>query len=144
MSEPMSHDEPDVRASRYVLGEMSEADAAREARILGALIEKESCISLEHRTCWSTAARLKTSREEGAGLGQITRAWDASGALRFDALAETVAMDPRALQELNWGNVYTRADLVFVDGAITWDRSDPSRRPVVDFELGQPGEGDVK
>ncbi len=39
---------------------------------------------------------------------------------------------------------YTRADLVFVDGAITWDRNDPARRPVTDFELGQPGEGDVK
>ena len=39
---------------------------------------------------------------------------------------------------------YTRADVVFVDGAVTWDRNDPARRPVVDFELGQPGEGDVK
>lgn len=78
---------------------------------VGALIEKESCITLEHRHCWSPAARLKTSREEGAGLGQITRAWSASGALRFDALAETRAMDPRALQELTWANVYARADL---------------------------------
>src|SRR3989344_4470371 len=74
---------------------------------VGALIEKESCITLQHRTCWSTAARLKTSREEGAGLGQITRAWGASGALRFDALAETRAMDPQALQELSWDNAYT-------------------------------------
>lgn len=78
---------------------------------LGALIEKESCITLSHRTCWSTAARLKTSREEGAGLGQITRAWTASGALRFNALAETRLLDPVALEELSWENVYTRADL---------------------------------
>lgn len=70
---------------------------------IGALIEKESR--------WDTAARLKTSREEGAGLGQITRAWSPSGALRFDALAETRALDPRALNELSWDNVYTRADL---------------------------------
>ncbi|OYX49397.1 MAG: amidohydrolase [Alphaproteobacteria bacterium 32-64-14] len=41
-------------------------------------------------------------------------------------------------------SVYTRADIVFVDGAVTWDRSNEARRPVTDFELGQPGEGDVK
>ncbi len=39
---------------------------------------------------------------------------------------------------------YTRADLVFVDGAVTWDRANVDSQPVVDFELGQPGEGDVK
>lgn len=78
---------------------------------LGSLIEKETCITLKHKGCWSTTARLKTSREEGAGLGQITRAYDANGVLRFDALAETKAMAPEALYELSWANVYTRADL---------------------------------
>lgn len=78
---------------------------------IGALIEKESCVTLKSRTCWSTAARLKTSREEGAGLGQITRAWGADGRLRFDALAEVRAMDPASLQELSWHTVYLRADL---------------------------------
>ncbi|WP_417459937.1 amidohydrolase family protein [Kordiimonas sp.] len=41
-------------------------------------------------------------------------------------------------------SVYTKADMTFVDGAVTFDRNDPSRQPVMDFELGQPGEGDVK
>ena len=41
-------------------------------------------------------------------------------------------------------SVYTRADLVFVDGAVTWDRANLARLPVMDFELGQPGEGDRK
>jgi len=41
-------------------------------------------------------------------------------------------------------SVYTKADMTFVDGAVTFDRHDPSRQPVMDFELGQPGEGDVK
>ena len=35
-------------------------------------------------------------------------------------------------------------DLVFVDGAVTWDRANLNSQPVVDFELGQPGEGDRK
>lgn len=85
--------------------------AAPRRSYLGALIEKETCITLEHRSCWSTTARLKTSREEGAGLGQLTRAWRPDGTLRFDALEEARAMAPQALRELSWDNVYTRADL---------------------------------
>lgn len=41
-------------------------------------------------------------------------------------------------------SVYTKADLTFVDGAVIFDRAHPDRNPVMDFELGQPGEGDVK
>ena len=41
-------------------------------------------------------------------------------------------------------SVYTRADITFVDGAVIWDRADKSRQGVMDFELGQPGEGDMK
>lgn len=41
-------------------------------------------------------------------------------------------------------SVYSRADLVFVDGAVTWNRADVNSQPVTDFELGQPGEGDRK
>ncbi|WP_295855154.1 hypothetical protein [uncultured Xylophilus sp.] len=78
---------------------------------VGALIEKETCITLRHPYCWSTAARLKTAREEGAGLGQLTRAWAADGSLRFDALAEVRALAPAALRDLTWATVYQRADL---------------------------------
>lgn len=78
---------------------------------MGSLIEQETCISLKHRYCWSPTAKLKTSREEGAGLGQLTRAWSSSGALRFDALQEVKSMDPTALRELNWDSVYSRVDL---------------------------------
>jgi imidazolonepropionase-like amidohydrolase len=35
-------------------------------------------------------------------------------------------------------SVYTRADLVYIDGALRFDRSDPARQPVSDFSLGQP------
>jgi imidazolonepropionase-like amidohydrolase len=41
-------------------------------------------------------------------------------------------------------SVYTRPDKVWIDGALLYDAHDPKRRPVSDFELGQPGEGDVK
>ena len=40
-------------------------------------------------------------------------------------------------------SVYTRPQQVWIDGALMYDMNDPRRRPVTDFELGQPGEGDV-
>lgn len=78
--------------------------------LLPALVEHESCITLRHSRCWSATSRLKTSREEGAGLGQITRAWSPDGRLRFDALAEMRQAHP-ALRELSWATIYQRPDL---------------------------------
>jgi len=38
-------------------------------------------------------------------------------------------------------SVYTRADRVYIDGALMFDRFDPNRRPRTDFEVGLfPGE----
>jgi hypothetical protein len=34
-------------------------------------------------------------------------------------------------------SVYAKADQVFVDGALLYDRNDPDRQPISDFELGQ-------
>ncbi len=41
-------------------------------------------------------------------------------------------------------SVYSRPEKVWVDGALLYDNQDRKRRAVSDFELGQPGEGDVK
>jgi imidazolonepropionase-like amidohydrolase len=41
-------------------------------------------------------------------------------------------------------SVYAKADKVFIDGALMYDRTNPAMQPVMDFELGQPGEGDLK
>jgi hypothetical protein len=77
----------------------------------GGLIELESCISLTHSRCWSPKSRLKSAREEGAGLGQLTRAFREDGSIRFDALAESKKLDPRGLKELSWDTIYDRPDL---------------------------------
>jgi len=37
-------------------------------------------------------------------------------------------------------SVYAHADLVLIDGAVAWDRSDPAHQPRSDFELGRPQE----
>jgi hypothetical protein len=76
-----------------------------------ALIEHESCISLKHSRCWSPTSQLKSAREEGAGLGQLTRAFHADGRVRFDALEDSKRLDPKGLNELRWENVYQRPDL---------------------------------
>lgn len=41
-------------------------------------------------------------------------------------------------------SAYSRAEKVWVDGALLFDANNPKLRPVADFELGQPGEGDAK
>ena len=41
-------------------------------------------------------------------------------------------------------SVYSRPEKVWIDGAVMYDWADASKRPVTDFELGQPGRGDAK
>ena len=77
----------------------------------GGLIEQESCISLTHSKCWNPKSSLKTKREEGAGLGQLTRAYKADGSIRFDSLAEMRNRYKEDLKELAWSNIYQRPDL---------------------------------
>jgi hypothetical protein len=79
--------------------------------LLGALVEHESCVSIKSTRCWSPRSQLKTAREEGAGLGQITRAYTSDGRIRFDSLGEMKRRYPMELSELSWGNVYDRPDL---------------------------------
>ena len=77
----------------------------------GALIEHESCISLTHSKCWNPKSRLKSDREEGAGLGQLTRAFKSDGSIRFDALEDAKRLDKKGLNDLRWETVYSRPDL---------------------------------
>lgn len=63
---------------------------------LGAQVEQETCVSLKSARCWSPRAELRTSRERGVGLGQITKT------SRFDALSEIRATNPRALKGWDW------------------------------------------
>ena len=104
---------PAAEQYRLTFGQEQRANWPDHPRpeVLPALVEHESCISLTHSRCWNPKSRLKTSREEGAGFGQITRAWSPNGSTRFDALAEMRDQHPAALKDLNWSNVYARPDL---------------------------------
>lgn len=78
--------------------------------VLAGLVEQESCTYLGSPSCWSPTARLKTQREEGAGMGQITRAFNPDGSVRFDSLADLRSHHPE-LKGWSWSNVYQRPDL---------------------------------
>ena len=86
----------------------------------GALIEHESCITLCRKRCWSPTSRLKTKREEGAGLPQLTRAYNRYGKLRFDIIHTLRRKHPKELSELNWNNVYNRPDLQMRAMMLLW------------------------
>jgi hypothetical protein len=49
---------------------------------------------IEQESLWRIRAQLKTDRELGCGLGQFTKAFNADGTVRFDALTETKRLDP--------------------------------------------------
>jgi len=66
----------------------------------------------------------------------------ANPAKSMGILDQTGTLEPGKMADVviwsgNPFSVYAKADLVFVDGARVYDRSDPSRQPVSDFELGQ-------
>jgi imidazolonepropionase-like amidohydrolase len=63
---------------------------------------------------------------------------DMTGSLEAGKMADVVLWNGDPL------SVYSRPEKVWIDGALMFDANDPKRRPVSDFELGQPGEGDVK
>lgn len=67
-------------------------------------IEQESCISLTHSRCWSPYSELKTSREYGFGLGQITVAFNKDGSERFNVWKDLTRIDPVLKQKWTWEN----------------------------------------
>ena len=63
---------------------------------------------------------------------------DMTGSLEPGKMADVVLWNSDPL------SVYSRPEKVWIDGALLYDAMNPRLRPVSDFELGQPGEGDVK
>ncbi|MEN9682844.1 MAG: hypothetical protein RLZZ427_595 [Pseudomonadota bacterium] len=61
-----------------------------------------------------------------------------TGSLAAGKMADVVLWNGNPL------SVYSRPEKVWIDGALLFDADQRGHRPVSDFELGQPGEGDVK
>lgn len=92
----------------------------------GAMIEHESCITLTNPRCWSPSSELLTKwkngkiREQGVGLGQITRAYGESGLIRLDVLTDLKKRYPRDLAGLTWDNIKVKPDLQIVAISLLW------------------------
>jgi imidazolonepropionase-like amidohydrolase len=85
--------------------------------------------NLSEATAW-----VWLSRNPAYALGIL----DKTGTLKAGKMADVVLWNGNPFSD------YTRPERVWIDGALMYDANDPTRRPVSDFELGQPGEGDVK
>ncbi|RZJ02853.1 MAG: amidohydrolase [Brevundimonas sp.] len=81
-------------------------------------------ISEEHAISWIT---LNPARSLGIA--------DQTGSLESGKRADVVIWSASPF------SVYARADQVFIDGGLAFDRMNPAYQPVSDFELGQPGYG---
>lgn len=97
------------------------AKALADGRRLGLAISDE--------VAWTW---LAINPARALGIDKVT------GSLKAGKMADVVLWNGNPL------SVYSRPEKVWIDGALLYDAMDPKRRPVSDFELGQPGEGDVK
>ena len=77
-------------------------------------------ITPEHAIRWITSNAAKS-----LGLESVT------GTIAPDMAADLVIWNQNPF------SVYAKADQVFIDGVLFFDRMDPSKQPVSDFELGQ-------
>ena len=89
--------------------------------------------------------RMGINIPDGEVIGWITL--NAAKAMGIDAM--TGSLEEGKMADLVLWNgdplsVYSRPEKVWIDGALMFDAANPKQRPVSDFELGQPGEGDVK
>jgi imidazolonepropionase-like amidohydrolase len=89
------------------------------AKVMGAAARVGIDIQPEHAIKWITSNPAKA-----LGIDADT------GTLEAGKMADVVVWSGSPF------SVYTRADLVFVDGALAWDRFDDSVNPVTDFSLG--------
>ena len=103
---------------------------------------------LTQRLNQEAAAALAAGRRAGLNIPEEHAiSWITSNAARSIGIGdETGSLTPGlrgdvVIWSANPFSVYARADQVFIDGALTFDRMDPRYQPVSDYELGQPGFG---
>lgn len=72
---------------------------------LAGLVEQETCASLKSKRCWNPREELKTFREYGFGLGQITIAYNADRSERFNEY-KNLRRKYASLSQWQWADRY--------------------------------------
>jgi len=124
-----------------------------------AILQKAGACVMIHSDDQNGIQRLNQGVAKGLAAGrragiaipdEIAWEWLAINPARALGIADkTGSLKPGKMGDVvlwngNPFSVYTRPEKVWIDGAMLYDALDPKLRPVSDFELGQPGEGDVK
>lgn len=115
-----------------------------------AIVHSDSAIGIQ-RLHQEAAKALADARKAGLQIS-IADAWrwlSSNPAKALGIADRTGSLEPGKNADLVlWSghpfSVYTKAEQVYVDGALIFDLNDEAHQPVSDFRLGQPGEGDVK
>jgi len=89
------------------------------AKVMGAAAKAGIDIPPEHAIVWITR-----NPAQALGIGDVT------GTLEAGKMADVVLWNGDPF------SVYTRAERVYIDGALVYDRNSPQSNPVTDFTLG--------
>ena len=89
------------------------------AKVIGAAARVGIDIPPERAIIWITGNAAKA-----LGIDEVT------GTLENGKMADVTVWDGNPF------SVYTKAQQVYIDGALVYDRNDPSVNPVTDFTLG--------
>ncbi len=127
-----------------------EANAALVDAAGGCAIIKSDDPDLIQRLNQEAAAALAAGRAAGLTIseGQAIKWITANPAKALGIAAQTGSLEPgKRADVVIWDHdpfsIYARADRVYMDGAIAYDRHDPRYQPRSDFDLGQTG-GEVR
>ncbi|MEO1553305.1 MAG: amidohydrolase [Pseudomonadota bacterium] len=115
-----------------------------------AIVHSDSDIGIQ-RLNQEAAKALSDGRRAGIEISKAD-AWQwlsANPAKSLGIFEQTGSLEVgKAADVVIWSgdpfSVYSQAEQVYIDGALMYERGNEALTPVMDFELGQPGEGDLK
>ena len=110
-------------------------------------MEARVVLALRALSVFAVISRIYVPIRRRAGIAlppERAITWITRNAARMIGLEDRIGtLEPGKIADIVvWSgdpfSIYTHADRVYVDGALAFDRADPARTPVPDFELGQP------